>query len=265
MKKYDGYLIVTDLDNTLLNDESEISGENMAAISEFTENGGKFTIATGRTPQAASAYYNKLPVNLPAVLDNGALLYDFEKGCAIAEKFIEEEHKEAIYKFCEEHPETGVEVYTSDGGVYVFRTCSLTERLLRRDEEISSNKEEARSKNWMKALLIDELENTAETERIFKSCYDGVGIQRSGDRFLDIVSDKASKGNAVIELADMYNIERSRIIAAGDNINDVNMIKTAHYGVAVLNACEEAKAAADFIAPDHNESVISFILKNVIR
>ncbi len=57
-KKFDGYVIYSDLDGTLLNNNKEVSDENKEFINYFIENGGKFSIATGRAFEATEKYIN---------------------------------------------------------------------------------------------------------------------------------------------------------------------------------------------------------------
>ena len=67
-KKYTGYVIYTDLDGTLLNDEKEVSVENRKAIEYFIENAGRFSIATGRAFEATEKYIKGLDIDIPAIV-----------------------------------------------------------------------------------------------------------------------------------------------------------------------------------------------------
>ena len=70
-RKFDGYVIVSDLDGTLLDNNKNISKENLEAINYFTENGGKFTVATGRVIEATEEYLSKIEINFPIIVYNG--------------------------------------------------------------------------------------------------------------------------------------------------------------------------------------------------
>ena len=78
-KEFTGLMLVCDMDGTLLNSKLEVSDENVRAIEYFVDNGGVFTIATGRMELGVRKYLRILPVNAPVILYNGALIYDFEK------------------------------------------------------------------------------------------------------------------------------------------------------------------------------------------
>ena len=65
MKKFEGILICTDLDGTLINSSGNISQENLDAIEYFKANGGLFTFVSGRMPYFASDIYNAIKPNAP--------------------------------------------------------------------------------------------------------------------------------------------------------------------------------------------------------
>ena len=79
MGKFDGILLCTDLDATLLNDEHKVSEENIKAIDYFKSEGGMFTFVTGRVPNGARLMLEYVKPNAPVVTFNGAGIYDFEK------------------------------------------------------------------------------------------------------------------------------------------------------------------------------------------
>ena len=79
MKIFEGTMILTDLDGTYLADDHHISAENRAAAEWFMENGGRFSIATGRSKAGMEHFFPELRINAPAILYNGSVIYDFEK------------------------------------------------------------------------------------------------------------------------------------------------------------------------------------------
>ncbi len=76
MKRLDTTLLMTDLDGTLLPSTKEILPEELEAIRQFRQQGGKFAIATGRTLQAAQRYLDRVQADVPVILFNGAGIYD---------------------------------------------------------------------------------------------------------------------------------------------------------------------------------------------
>ena len=80
MKKYEGYLICTDFDGTFALPNAELSEENLAAVRDFQQNGGLFTIASGRTPTFIRELGDRFRPNAPVIAMNGAMLCDENDG-----------------------------------------------------------------------------------------------------------------------------------------------------------------------------------------
>ena len=70
-----------------------------------------------------------------------------------------------------------------------------------------------------------------------------------------------NKGEALKFLAEHYNIPIEKTVAAGDNLNDLPMIKVAGVGVAVDNADHRLKAEADFVSVSNNEGALAQIIE----
>ncbi len=90
MGRFDGVLLASDFDNTLISYGDRpahrasrcrhLSPGNRAALEYFMAEGGRFAIATGRALAAFLRYADEVPMNAPGVVCNGAALYDFAKG-----------------------------------------------------------------------------------------------------------------------------------------------------------------------------------------
>ena len=78
-KDYSKWLIVSDIDGTLNSKFRVLPKRNFEAIKNFTANGGKFTLASGRLVSSLERNYNKITANCPAVVLNGAGIYDFKE------------------------------------------------------------------------------------------------------------------------------------------------------------------------------------------
>lgn len=263
--KFDGYLLVSDMDATLLKNNHTVSDKNREAIEYFTANGGKFTVATGRMQKAVAAFFDQLTINAPAILHNGAQIYDFDNKKALFERFIEEERKEAIRRVHDDMPELGLEVYCGDM-IYIYRPCMETRRFNNRKYEVVYEMpDEVWDKPWIKFLIIGEKKQLDAFEPIYRRDYDSGYSVRSGKKYLDIVSSEASKGIALNNLIEILGADRQMVIAVGDNMNDISMLNAAGISYAVENAEKTVKEAADFIAPDNNSDAIAYIIEQLER
>ena len=86
---------------------------------------------------------------------------------------------------------------------------------------------------------------------------------RSTSQYYEIVPKGASKGNAMLKLAEILGINPAKTISIGDNDNDVSMLKAARIGFAVENASKNAKACADFITVSNNDHAIAKVVEMV--
>ena len=83
--KFEGVLLASDFDDTLVGGSCELSPGNRAALAYFIREGGRFTVATGRARRTFAPYAHTIPLNAPVILSNGALLYDFAAGRTVVD------------------------------------------------------------------------------------------------------------------------------------------------------------------------------------
>lgn len=260
MGKFTGKLLVSDMDATLLNSEHKISEENRQAIEYFISEGGRFTVASGRMVDAVRAYFKDFRINAPAILHNGAKLFDYERNASVYEKFIEENRKAVFRRVRKDRPELGLEIY-SDEKVYVYNECFETERFKTKTYDVTYGMpEEIWNKPWIKALIIGHKEQLDEFEPIYRRNYDKGYSVRSGDKYLDIVATGTSKGYGLKRLAELVNIKPQNIYAVGDNMNDIDMLSFAENSYAVENAVPQIKRTAAFSAPSCDDSAIAYVI-----
>lgn len=264
MGKFDGKLLVSDMDSTLLNDDHKVTQENFEAIRYFESEGGIFTVASGRMVDAVRIYLDRILINAPAILHNGAKMYDFTTETVIYEKSIEEERKAAYRKVYKTQPQFGLEVYSKEH-IYVLRECFETPRLKATPYNVTySMPEHIWNEKWVKALIIGEESELDKFEPIYRAEYDNGTSVRSGKRYLDVVANGVSKGRGVECLSKKLGISQRDIYAVGDNMNDFEMIRFAGHGFAVANAVEQLKSVAETV-PTNNESAIAYIIENKIN
>lgn len=261
--KFTGKLLVSDMDATLLNSEHKVSEANKKAIEYFITGGGRFTVASGRMVPAVESYFGELQINAPAILHNGAKIYDYEQGSAVYEKFIEEERKEIFKRVYKEHPELGIEIY-ADEKVYIYNKCFETERFKTKSYDVTYYMpDELWDKSWIKVLIIGHKEQLDAFEPIYRNEYDSGYSVRSGDKYLDIVATGVSKGYALKQLANKLNIPFTDVYAVGDNMNDIDMLTAAGNSFAVANAEPAVKAVSKFQAPSCDDSAIAYIIEQI--
>lgn len=260
-KRFDGCLLITDMDGTLLNDQGKISKKNKEAIAYFMEQGGRFTIATGRmTPSAKNVIY-PLHINFPAILYNGCKIYDYNTDKVLYQAFLEEHRKEVVKLLKEEQAYLGIELYI-DENVYIYKSCKYSYRFSRQGYDVIRQvKPEVWQRNWTKVLLIGEEAEMDYLESIFHEKYDKELVIRSGARYLEIVPRYSTKGAALNYLTNLYNIDQAKVAAVGDNMNDIDLLENAAYGFCVANGAQRLLERAKYFAPSNNEDAIAYVIQ----
>lgn len=263
--KFDGILLISDMDGTLLDSNDRISDENCKAIDYFIAEGGKFTVASGRMGAAVQVFFDKLHINAPAVLYNGAMVYSFEEGKALYEKPLEEERKEACKRIYSDFPSFGMEIYSNER-LYFWRKPLNTEMLKSARYNITEGlPSDVFEDSWTKVVIIAAENELNDYNRLHKSNYDTGMTVRTEPVSIDMIASGVSKGKCLETLIKHTGIGLENIYAVGDNLNDLDMIETAGHGFAVANAVDEVKMTAETILPSNNDSAVAYLINNIIN
>lgn len=264
MGAFDGYYLYCDLDGTLFDDQKRISEENRAAIRSFVEQGGRFGVATGRSPFALSSIEEGFFVNAPCILYNGAGLYDFTEKRFLAMHPIDTMRmKRVVERATAVYRQTCLQVYTIDG---IFEPNphqtddpqTIIEQI--KTLHIPMNLIQPPFIKLMISLdqtLVDSLHRILEQEGLFE----GLSVFRSGDVYLDITEKGVSKGTALTDVRALCG-DVKKILAIGDYNNDLEMVSLADLSGAPANAVPEVKSAADIVLnASNNESCVARFLE----
>ena len=259
------YFLITDLDGTLLPDNKILSDIDKQAIKRFRNDGGKFSIATGRTLQAAQKYIDELKIDMPVIMYNGSLIYDiFNK-----KSLFTDELPEIAVKIAEELLEfiknPGVEVLRLDN-IYVVCNNEYEKEHVEICGVIPAYMplNEVPEGGWFKILFADAPENINELENILKTKNYPVDFVRSDVKFIEMLPKDSSKGAALKEYVKLMNFENMKVIAVGDYHNDIEMIETADCGVATANAQQVVKDKADIVLEKTNsEGAIAELINRI--
>jgi len=260
-----------DADGTLLTDDKRVSDKDRAAIREFTANGGLFTIATGRGVTLARSVAEEVGLEIPAVIFNGAAVYDFKNERFLWQCNLHAGCRGYIETLLARFPTLGVEVLRKDD-VYVAATNRREEEHLTYGCQNPIRRElgEVPDGNWLKALLVDEpevIDEVIEFSLSEKAGFTGVHMVRSAPVFYEMLPEGINKGSGIKRLLEIMGVRDRFTVAAGDYMNDIEMIAAADLGVAVANAHETViqtvEKAAGLIVRDNNSGAISEIIERL--
>jgi len=248
------------MDGTLLNSSSKLSRENRAALHRFVDGGGLFTVATGRMEKSVLPYLRDLPVNVPAIVYNGAAIYDFNTDQLLWQDSLGTEVLLPVAKVMEQFAGIGVQCYHGGSTYFVTENGHTDAHRIREGfKPIHSSLEEI-PQPWFKVILAWDPPKLREVEDYLKEFDGGFRQVYSEPQFLELLSPNASKGGALKVLADMLGLRSSCIISMGDNLNDMELIREADIGIAVENAHHSLKAIADLCGPHHDKNAVAEVI-----
>lgn len=253
-------LIATDLDGTLLNDKKEISEYNKKILLELTNNYNvELILSSGRPIEGIKKYKEVLQNNNYSIIFNGASIVDND-GNVIYKKTIEENISKEIIELSQKY---NICMHVYNNGKYIVSKKDFPIKSYVQKEQtinVIYGIDNADDYKFDKILILGEreilnnLKNEIDLKFNVHSCF-------SGEKFLEIVSKEANKGNALKWICSNKGIDIKNAAAFGDNFNDVEMIEYAGIGVAMGNAEKDVKQKANYITLSNNEDGVGNFLK----
>ena len=251
--KFQGILLCSDFDGTL-----KVTPENIAALEYFTNNGGRFTMASGRYPTHFRDTVEGLPINAPVVALNGNAIYDLATDTLLWSDPMENELAEEMVRYADAHFDTFQLTLNCLTSGIVFRphkgdTAEDTIRALYADDSPAP---------VLKVHVIKSPKIPPEMREGYGKAFPQLTVTTSGWGGLEMYLIGGGKGAAIAKLREMLP-EIHTVVGVGDWENDITMVETADIGYAVGNACDELKAAADRVTVRADENAIAKIIADL--
>lgn len=248
-------VLLSDMDGTLLNSKKEITDIDRDAIRRFTELGGRFTVATGRTVQSFDQFITALGLKYPIIMYNGAAIYDHIKAEALYTHPLPPEAKRYTEELLELVPQAGGEVLKIEG-TYVFSNTEYQQLHTRLCGIVPNYAELSDIENggWLKVLFSMSPEDVEHMELLVNQLsYEDVDFVKSSEIFLEMLPKGVSKGSALAQYRRLGGMEACTFVSVGDFDNDIEMIVEADVGACPANAEDSVKSRADLVLSRTNE------------
>jgi len=264
-------LIAIDVDGTLLNSNRELNQKVIEAIQKAVQCGIKIVLCTGRPTPGISEYIKKLGLNKKddySITYNGALLKRTDTEEIISQHELSYNDFLKLQTAADEaeihfHLLHNDKIITLNKNISHFTVHeSFVSKIPLLYRELNEIDEKA---TYSKMMMIDWPEVLEKgIKKLPKALWEDYTVLRSEPHFLEFLNKKASKGTALKDLADRLNISSESVMAIGDSGNDLDMIEYAGLGVAVGNATEEVKNAAQYITTTNEENGVSEAIKQLL-
>ncbi len=252
-------VLFTDMDGTLLLNDSTVSPAMQSALKTATDNGHRVVLTSGRPLDSILEVKDKFGLNFKnmwIIANNGSVIYNCDKKEYIFKKKLPIDIVLKVMELCEE---AGIHAH-----VYTDKDIVGTVE----DEELAFY----RSKIHLPFILTDDLRKTipdgsfkveiialndypalVELRKVIEAKLgDVVDAVFSNTMYLEILPKGISKGNALLTLEKYLPVAHYNTYASGDAPNDLSMIEAAGVGVAMANAQQCVKDVADIVTKEDN-------------
>lgn len=266
-----------DLDGTLLDGHSQLSPRTKVALDDLHRAGVQVIVCSGRP-------FSTIPKDIlahPAVrfvaTGNGVRIFDKALGkdvycCALAQQTLEDivelvQYYPVGYEFFIQGKAFANRAYLADPALYGADLMSnryLTTTRAPFDDVRSFITAHRNAIDSMGLSLADMVLKKQLWQRLEHEI-EGIYVTSSVPRLLEVADARAGKGPAVAAILERLDLDATGLVAFGDADNDLGMIELAGMGVCMENGEAHLKAAADFIAPRHDQDGVAIVLEKLLK
>lgn len=260
-------LVASDLDGTIIDKDNDIFEDNFNAIRDINKSNIPFVVCTGKTYSIYKGLCSSFHASY-GIFGNGTSIIDLKTGEKIYQKLLDIADVEKVIELAKKD-NLHVHIYTNNH--------IITEELLYLDlrnyklqkKHIYNNrlsfkvvpdllKYIQRNNLEISKVVISSTSSLASVKAEIESTInvDVFNIKKYGEfkdkiidkeyEYLDVIPKDVNKGTALEYLSNYLNIDKKEILAVGDNLNDLSLLKTAGVGIAVNNAYSELKQVANY-------------------
>lgn len=255
-------MIVTDLDGTLLAGKNNIPEENIRALRRAMDAGVLVVLASGRMIEATLPIAQRIGVNAPMSLFNGGMVYDGETDRILDGETIDCDLARAVLKEIEA---VGGYAHAFPGrGFYYSERCEWTDyyedkigiKGVRVGDSLS---------NWIsvpvyKLLCLASAEELERLRDHLEPRFEQLSFVKSAPCHLEVVARGVDKAKGLKQLGACTGVRPEEMLAFGDEMNDLPMLKYAGTAYAMENAVEGVRREISRIAPANTEAGVAKIV-----
>lgn len=264
-------MVCLDIDGTLLNSKHKITGITKEVIGIIAnDNQIKVILVSARMPKGVLFLQKELNIMQPIICYSGALVMD-DKANILSNTSIAVSDVRQVYKFAKE---IGVHISLyKDDEWYIEKIdkwakqeseiTNISSNIIKFNDLFNIWEQEILGPN--KILCMAEPNDIKLLDTKLKRYNsNSLNIYPSKPTYLEVMPNNASKTSAIEFLCRKFDIQKSEILAIGDNYNDINMIEFAGLGIAMENAPDQVKRYADKVTLSNDENGVAEALKKYI-
>lgn len=264
-------VLALDLDGTLTDSKKRISERTKESIDKFITAGGTVALASGRPT------FGVMPVAKILELDKkGGYILSYNGGCFLDCKnnkqlFMRELTHEYLPILEKQAKEFGINLMTYNGDKayaldideqYYMIEININHFIRVKADPLTPQI----TFPIIKCLMTADGDYLAKVEKEMKKYWEGkLNIVRSEPYFLEVTEVGIDKASTITNMVKKLGKSVDNLICCGDGFNDLSMIRAAGIGVAMANAQERVRAAADYITKSNDEDGIVDVVENLFK
>ena len=260
-------LLVLDIDGTLTNSKKEITRHTKETLIKAQEAGLKVVLASGRPTYGVAPLANELELQKYEgyiLAYNGGEIIDWKTRELMYEKQLDSDLLPYLYR-CAKENDFAIVTYENEyvltekpDDEYVLKEALLNVMKIKKVDNFL----EAVKHPITKCLIVGEPSRLALLEKeMYEKLKDRMGVFRSEPYFLELVPKGIDKAQSLSVLLEEIGMTKNEMIAIGDGFNDLSMIQYAGLGIAMENAQDVVKQAADFITLANEEDGVAYAVE----
>jgi Cof subfamily protein (haloacid dehalogenase superfamily) len=263
-------LIVFDINGTLAGSSNTIHPLVIETLQRLEETGVRLTLATGLNLISAKPFADVLAVELPLILSNGSII-ETRHGEISFRAVIKRDISREIIQICETENQDLV-IYI-DNEIFIREMTDniypiydyIADKLIELGEWYLID-DQLRGANKMLVADVNSEENLDHLGAIFRERFgEHIDVVRSSSKLVEVMPKGINKAEGLRQLGNVLGIPIEKIMAFGDYDNDAEMLAAAGLGIAVGNASNKAKAAADIVVGSVDENGPAVFLNKLMK
>ena len=268
--------IALDLDGTTLSDSKAVSGETRRALEDAIARGIHVVVASGRALETIPPSVTSIEGIEYAITSNGAAVYRLEDKCCLRRVMLGGTAVDKILEITEGYfcsHEAFIQGVPYGQREYVEapvrfgampQAVSYIQSTRKPVEDIHQFIREHREELDGMDLIVGKEEDRQSIREQLRNCGEKIYITSSVKNRIELASPEAGKASGLSFLLNELGIRPEEAAAFGDADNDIDMIKLSGCGIAVANATESCKAAADFLTKSNKEDGVAWAVREIL-
>ncbi|MDD7794482.1 Cof-type HAD-IIB family hydrolase [Clostridium sp. 'White wine YQ'] len=265
-------MVCLDIDGTLINSNHKITEKTKEVINKIANEMKIYTVlVSARMPKGIIPLQNELNISEPIICYSGALIMDKHSN-VLVNKVINSKVMKKIYDTSKDF-KVSLSIYKDDEwyienldkwAINESEITNISPKIIDFNNLIKQLEKQNSGAN--KILCMGEPEDIQLLYKKITTSNEDINVYPSKPTYLEIMAKEVSKTSAIEFLCKEFNVERSQVIAIGDNYNDIDMIEYAALGIAMGNAPSKVKEHADEVTFTNDEDGVAKALeKHLIK